>query len=370
MVTAALGAVLIGAVAWTVVSGRQVDSFGIEADLGDPSTRVVAEAVQESLERSGFDATVYDTGQYDLVVEKVQDDLEPRGITIGVTARPVSSRQFPNVVSLGTVGEIPLLLLARADGAVLDSPAGLAGQRIQIGDAGSITADLAERVLAEYGITEANSTLQRDRADVAESMLRSGESDAMFAIDSPSGNEVQDVAADADLVIVPMPAARALAGRVGQIVAAELPRGSYGVAQDIPSDDVSIVAVPITVVARDGLSRSAVFAMSQALGEEFGQGTVLAEPGQFPTFLHDIPADPAAREYFETGVIPWQYRSLSPTLADLFLPLAFAGGLMLIGMSVFKFFMPDVFSVWTKVLRPRRAGRRATRTAGAATPEP
>lgn len=345
---------------------REAAPINIEADLLQESTALPAEVVHDALTKAGFASTLYDNGAYDIVVEKVQDSLEPRAIDIGVNARPVDSERFPNVVSLGTVGNIPILIIARDSGTPMSSPADLRGKKIQIGYPGSTSADVGTQILAEFNVTEGNSSLQTDKRSVAQASVLDGESDALIIMHSPYDDTDTDFITTPGLQIVPIPAAKAVAGRIGYVVAETLPVGAYRIAPPVPATDISVIAVPITVVARDSVSRSAIFSIARALNARFGQGTVLAEPGEFPEFLYNIPASDAASEYYSAGVIPWQYRVLPAPIADLVIPIAVIGSVLLILAAIYQVLLPEFYTVWTEIIRPRRHHRRQRR-AGHAT---
>lgn len=356
LVFGALALGIIGLIASAFL--REAAPINIEADLLQESTAVPAEIVHEALLEAGFESTLYNSGSYDIAVEKIQDTLEPRGIEVGVNASPVDSERFPNVVSLGTVGNIPILIVARQGSAPYTSPAELRGTRVQIGYASSITAEVGAKILAQFDVTPENTTFQSDKPAVAEAKVLAGESDAIIFMYDPFDEGHTDFIATPGLQILPIPAATAVAGRIGYVVQETLPVGAYRISSPLPAEDIPVIAVPITVVARDTVSRSAVFSIAKALNARFGRGTVLAEPGEFPEFLYNIPASDAANEFYEAGIIPWQYRVLPAPVADLVLPIAVLGSILLIIAALYQLLLPEAYTLWREVLRPRRAKRR------------
>lgn len=360
--TTLIGALILGLAGLAFAAFlREAAPINIEADLLQESTALPAEVVHDALVKAGFTSTLYNSGTYDIVVEKVQDSLEPRAIDIGVNARPVDSERFPNVVSLGTIGNIPVLIIARAGVTPITSPADLRGKRIQIGYPGSTAAEVGERILAQFNVTQGNSSLQSDKPSVAEAMVLSGESDAVIAMYSPYDDSHAEFMTTPGLQIVPIPAAKAVAGRIGYVVAETLPAGAYRVDNAVPPEDISVIAVPITVVARDSVSRSAIFTIARALNARFGRGSVLSEPGEFPQFLYNIPASDAASEYYDAGIIPWQYRLLPAPVADLVIPIAVTGSILLIVAALYQLLLPEFYTVWKEIIRPRRHHRRQRR---------
>lgn len=343
---------------------RATHEFVIEADTAEPAIVEIQQTLTRALESEGFTVRAYDIGDEDIVVERVQDTMDQRGVDLGITARSVSPRQFPDVVSLGVIAKVPLLLVARGPEGTYTSPAELRGKRIQIGDYASVSADLAQRLLAAYGVTPENSTLQRDVPEVAQEMLAAGESDAVFSLFIPRGKRadaLKSLVATGEYSLVPMPSTKALAGELSFVDVGTVPRGTLGLAADVPSADMNAIFVPITVVAHKSLSTSAVFAMAQGLKEDFAQGDALSSPGEFPELSYNLPNNLEAASYYETSSMPWQYHALPPALADLFIPLALAGTIFLIAASVYSLLLPEFYSLWTGVLRPRRERRREHR---------
>ena len=368
--TTLIGALILGLAGLAFAAFlREAAPINIEADLLQESTALPAEVVHDALVKAGFTSTLYNSGTYDIVVEKVQDSLEPRAVDIGVNARPVDPERFPNVVSLGTIGNIPVLIIARAGVTPITSPADLRGKRIQVGYPGSTAAEVGERILAQFNVTQGNSSLQSDKRSVAEAMVLSGESDAAIVMYSPYDDSHADFITTPGLQIVPIPAAKAVAGRIGYVVPVALPAGAYRVADPVPAEDITVIGVPITVVARDSVSRSAIFAIARALNARFGRGSVLSEPGEFPQFLYNIPASDAASEYYEAGIIPWQYRLLPAPVADLVIPIAVTGSVLLILAALYQLLLPEFYTVWKEIIRPRRHHRRQRRVRHGSLPD-
>lgn len=350
----------IGTAVWA--ASRAPYELTIEADRSEPVIATVTDSLVRSLQGGGFAVDVVDTGDEDIIIEKIEDSRDQRGVELGVTARAVNPRQFPGVVSLGVVEKIPLIIVARGSEGTFTSPADLVGKRIQIGDYASVSADLAQRLLAEYGVTADNATLQRDKLEVAEDMVARGLSDAIVVLYSPKGRtSLGELVTTDEMSLVPMPSTKALAGRLGDVDVGVLPRGAYSITEDVPSKDMSVILVPISVVGESGMSTSAVYAIAQGLKEDFGPADVLSSPGEFPQSSSNLPNHPDAEAYYQTSSIPWQYRTLPPALADLFIPLALIGTIFLLAASVYQVLLPEAYSLWTGVLRPGRERRRERR---------
>lgn len=342
---------------------RKPPVVNIEVDLSQPASALTAEVIRQGLDAGGFRGVTYDTADYDLIGEKVQDTSDARDISVGVTSRPLDPAVLPDVVSLGTVSEQPLLFVTRGDAAALTSPAQLVGKRIQVGLPGSVENEVGVEVLAQFDVTDANSEFLFDKHEIAKKSLLSGDVDAMVVLYGYAESDMHEQFARHALHVIPTPSAKAVAGRVGYVVAGVLPQGAFSAARTVPPIDIPVIEVPITVIGRSGLSRAAVFDIAEALRNQFGRGTVLAPPGAFPTFTNTIPSDPAAVQFYTDGIVPWQYRSLPAPIADLFIPLAVIGSILIVVLSVYQVLLPDALQLWMGVLRPRRHRKRAGKKA-------
>lgn len=94
------------------------------------------------------------------IMGDVNDPDNP--VNVGFIAQSVTASAFPNVVSLGSIAQEPLLFFARSDLGPDLTIEDLAGLRIQIGPRVSGVHSLANAALSAYGIGPTNTTLQRD----------------------------------------------------------------------------------------------------------------------------------------------------------------------------------------------------------------
>ena len=353
-----LALLLIGFTSYVGAIWSQSDPIiNVEANLSQPATRSPALVVDSALREAGFPGALYSSNEYDLVAEKVQDSRDPKEITIGVTSRQVDAIDMPDVVSLGTIGEQPLMILARGDAAPWTSPADLHGLRVQIGPPGSIANEVGTELLAQFGVTSSNSVFLQDKTSEASMSLIKGESDAMLALYSPEDTTLAPLVGRDDVHFVPTPATQAAAGHIGSVIAGSIPQGAVSVIDNVPSQDIPSISIPITVIANSSISRAAAFRIAAALDYQFSRGTVLSPPGKFPNFDQELLADPSAAEYYSGGVIPWEYRTFSAPVADLFIPIAVIGSIMLIVFSVYGVLVPSLMEMWTTVIRPQMKAR-------------
>ena len=86
--------------------------------------------------------------------------------------------------------------------------------------------------------------------------------------------------------------------------------------------------------------------------------------------FHDhIPASDAASEYYDAGIVPWQYRLLPAPVADLVIPIAVTGSVLLILAALYQILLPEFYTVWKEIIRPRRHHRRQRRVRHGSLPD-
>lgn len=164
--------------------------------------------------------------------------------------------------------------------------------------------------------------------------------------------------ADGQVRILDMLEAVATAGVVRSAQAMEIPRGSVQLFPPIPDRTISTVGETYTVVANQGLSPDAVYAIASVLTHQFDMGDQWNSPGEFPNFIdRQPPSNADAQQYYSTGSIPWQYEHLPPVVADSFFSLLFLGSSLLIVASLWSLLLPEAYTLWSGVIQPRAHSR-------------
>ncbi len=293
-------------------------------------------------------------------------------VDIEITSNPVSATEHPALISLGIIIELPLLLIVHSDDSAITNPRDLKGKRIELGAEGTTISSVSEQLLANYGVTSSNSTFLRDSEEDAFTAFTNQTVDAAFVYFNPELEQFERLAVGGNLGILDLPENVALAGQIGTVVPSIVPRGAFSVELSRPDRDTPTLAVPVTVVANQSMRDGPAYAISRALTAQFSRGTVLAPPGNFPTFGGDLPTHAAAQEYAATGSVPWQYSALPGFIADQWTALLVIGSVLLLVASIYSVFFPEVYGLWTGILRPKldRKDRELLETALASGKEP
>jgi len=153
---------------------------------------------------------------------------------------------------------------------------------------------------------------------------------------------------------VDLPFAQALATDIGYVQQMTLPASSFDLADQIPSRDINTIGIPVTVIASDDLPPGNVLLIAERLEQLFSGATVTSAAGTFPNFIDSqLPADPTAADYYASGM-PWQFRSLPHVLAEILIPLVVVGTVALFLNTLYKFFLPEMHSLFLKILGPQQ----------------
>ena len=317
---------------------------------------VSAVRVAEGLSQRGFDVEVIPTDQTRNLIELLADPNSSVQVTF--ISEAVDPAQYPNVDSLGTVFRLPYVFTTWPNAHGITSLAEARGKRIDIGPAGSSRAAFAEEVLSAFGVTAQNSTLINVPTSATLEEVRALDIEIQTTDKQDDRPLIVEALATGELQIIPIPEAVSLADRIPSAQAVDIPYAAFSLVPPLPQEAVPSVAQLVTVVAIDSLSASATYAVAQELTAVYSGGTAFTEPGEFPNFAdRHFPANPYAADYYANGAVPWHFANLPPILADYFFRLVFAGTLILLAASIWSIFLPEFYSLWTGIIRPRSEDR-------------
>lgn len=351
-VLVAIGVLFVSAVGYLITQINWNRSVVIE---GGPTIGFFYETgrqIDDWLKFNGVDSTLTQRDDTLRIIGDVNDPDNP--VNVGFVAQSVSASAFPNVVSLGSIVQEPLLFFARSDLGADLSIEDLKGLRIQIGPRISGVHSLASAALTAYGITADDVILQRDPTSEGISKVLSGDSDVVATLFPPQTPVIGELARDPRLQIVTLPNVDALAGRIGYVQPTVIPTGSFSLSPSVPAQPVETIGIPVTVIANRSLPDSYAYLIAERLQQLFSGATSTSAAGEFPNFVDtQLPASQAARDFYDTGR-PWQFRILPGQIAEVFYLLALIGSVTFVLMAIYKFLLPDVHGTWSKILSPRQ----------------
>lgn len=316
----------------------------------------VAQEMSVSLEGIGYEVTVVPNEQTLTLIDQVDDPSDE--VDIAFLYSSVDARDYPYVTSLGTVGKRPIIFAALGADSAIRSIPDMKGARIDIGPANSAKAQLVTQVLALYGIDETNSEFVTMPSTSTLAEYKAANLDVVTERFGDSRALLEAFIRDNTLRLIPIDENLAVAGSIQSAQPMTIPRGGLSLDPVVPKVPLPTVGQLLTVITRSNLNPSAAYAVSRSLVQAFGDSTMFSTPGEFPNFAdRQLPINPTAADFYDTGQIPWQYQNLPPILADSLLHLIIPISLLLIFSSLYSMFLPEMYSLWRGVIKPRTEGR-------------
>ena len=204
----------------------------------------------------------------------------------------------------------------------------LMGKRIAVGQEGSGTRSLALMLLKENGIDESNTPLLSWDGEKARDSLRAGEVDAVFLVASQKSSLVRDLLESEGISALTMERAEAYTRLHHFLNKVILPEGVIDFRENVPKQDVHLLAASATLVVRDDFHPALIDLVLEAASKVHGPGGIFERPYQFPSrdFL-DFPIHKDALRYFKAGppflqkYLPFWAASLIDRLKVMLLPL-------------------------------------------------
>jgi TRAP-type uncharacterized transport system substrate-binding protein len=270
---------------------------------------------REILGRSGIDLRVIRTAGG---VENLSSLRDPRSkvMVTFLESGLTNSDESPRLVSLGTVSLEPLWAFFRkpSNGDVAQR---LKGKRISIEPEGSATRVLARRLLALNGVDERSIVLLGLPPEQAAESLVGGEIDGAVMLASWRSPVVQRLMAADGINLETYPRADAYVALFPSLSKVVLPTGVADLAKNIPPADVTLLAVEVSLVARDALHPALQYLLLQAASEIHGGPEIFHKTGRFPAAeAVNLPLSPQAQAFYKSG-LPFVYRALPLWLAGL-----------------------------------------------------
>jgi len=231
------------------------------------------------------------------------------------------------VHSLGSLYYEPLWLFAR-EGLNLDRLSALADVRVAVGQEGSGTLALVQRLLRDNGLDANQDRFVRiGDKDAADSLL-AGEVDAAFFVSSAQSPLVSRLLRQPDIRLASFERADAYARRYRFLTRLDLPEGAVDLQRNIPPRPVRLLAPAANLVVNADIHPAVIDLLLQAAEQAHADGDWFEERGQFPQA--DLLAYPLAREakrYYKYGppflqrYLPFWAASLIDRLKVMLLPL-------------------------------------------------
>lgn len=260
--------------------------------------RAFGEQFAERLRRDGIEVELRESaGSVENLSMLANDSTVDVGFVQGglATAAPED-----RVVALGSLYFEPLWLFIRS-GVTVEDLSDLAGLRVAGGDAGSGTRAVTERLLDLNELDGAVNLVDLPPASVSEG-FDNGAIDAALLIGAPDSDTIRRLIDNDNAQLVSLARADAYVRYSPHISKVLLPRGVLDLRRDLPASDLTTVAVTAMLAAREDLHPAVVDLLLIAATDIFGNHSLLANAGQFPTERYiDLPMSEEAERYFDSG---------------------------------------------------------------------
>ena len=229
------------------------------------------------------------------------------------------------LVSLGSLFYEPVWLFYRTDSAqrLIRSPSltslkQLGGWRLNIGARGSGGPNLMLRMIDANDIERTALTPLRLEQTPAVMALLAGEIDALVFASAPESQMVQMLLQTPGIQLFSFSQADAYARRFPFLSPVVLPRGVVDLAQDVPPQDVRLVAPTASLVARESTHPALIQLFVQTAEKIHGGAGWFQHKSDFPSAVNtERPLATEADRFYKSGGAPLLQRYLPFWLANL-----------------------------------------------------
>ena len=326
VVPAALCAIFAFAITWHFVQPAPPKHVIIATGPRAGAYFAMAQKYVDYFRANGVTLEVHETGgSVDNFALLNQKDSGVDVALVQAGASPAASDR-PGIEAVAAIYLEPVLLFYRGDATLARLPQ-LAGKRIAVGANGSGVRVMADLLLDEAGVA-GGATRVEIGGDAAADALSAGQVDAAFYVIAPDAPVVARLLATPGVRLMSFDHARAYGRRHPFLSPTTLYRGSVDVRQNLPADDVELIAAPTTIAVR-GATHSAIVQLLVRAAQEVNRGaTLLSDPGTFPNAVgSELPFNHDARYFLANApsilhrTLPFWLASMIDRLIILVLPL-------------------------------------------------
>ena len=344
------------AIVWAIVLEAPPTKITIEAGPKGGFFDSTARMLREKLKEHNIDAAIINSEQTSKIISHVNDKKNP--VDIGFIAHEVTPGQYPDVKSLGSIIMDPLFIFQRKE-LNAKSPADLKGLKLGVGPENTGGRMITDIILKEYGVSPDNATYQVFSLNAMVAALNAGKIDVGFFL-QPTNNKIIEGLGTSGLVkLVSIEHAPALIKKNGFLHHVTIDRGAFNLVNDLPSSDIQMLGIPVTVISKENLHPAIVTLVSLALKDAFRGPTLVSNRGTFPSmdFERDLNIDPAAEKIYKngTGYVPFLYRIFNFWVAGVLDKIAlFLSFLLTIYFFFYYLGVPKPFEYWKNGRSTRR----------------
>ena len=309
-----------------------------------------AETIKNKLKEKNINAIVINREDTLKIIDDVNDPKSK--VDIGFIAQDLNEIKYKNVTSLGSIILEPLFIFHRKDISA-KSPADFKGLRVAVSPVNSGTRVVTEQILEIYGVNELNTKFYPYTLSESANALKDGTIDVAFFLQPANNKTISELGKNPKLKVMSLNQAVALTRKFNYLYSATIYAGGFDLKNNIPEEDVKVIATPVTIVAKNNLPQSVVSAISLILKEEFRNPNIVSDTGAFPTMDYEknIFINQKADEIFRIpfGSEPFLYRYLPFNIARVIDGIAVQLG-YLVTLYFFGYYLgfPKIVELWEK----------------------
>lgn len=285
-----------------------------------------AEGYQKALGRSGIRTELQPSAGS---IENLQRLLDERsGVLAALLQGGIADdKTAPGILSLGGMFLEPVWIFHRSN-ETFERFGQLKGRRVAVGPEGSGTRALAQALLSAAQLNGSNIELLPLTGAEARDALLAGTIDAMFAVAAAETPLIQGMLRNPELRIMSIAQSDALTRLFPYLTQVVLPQGVVSLENNIPANDVTLVAAVASLVVRDDLHPALVAQLAQAAAGVHSGANWFQRAGQFPMASDSaFPMSPDAVRFYRSGppflqrYLPFWFANFVERTAVLLLPL-------------------------------------------------
>ena len=257
-------------------------------------------AYSEILKRNGIRLEVLPTAGSAENIKLLE--AESGGVDVALIAGGFGTlAQSDKIISLGSLYYEPLWIFHQTNLTLARLP-DLKGLRVAVGAEGSGTKILALQLLELNGITEKNTRILSYGSQEAATMLLQKKLDAAIFVTTHRSQYIQPLMKSRSVKLMGLERARAYALQYHYLHVLEVPEGVINFEANIPSRDITLVAVTTQLAVRSDLHPALINLLLQAAEEIHHKGGRFEKKGQFPSPKYvDFDLSKEAVRFYKSG---------------------------------------------------------------------
>ena len=290
-----------GVLAFVFLNSAPATTLTMTSGPEGSSFRLVAEQYRKILAREGVTLKILPSQGSRENLARLADrktDVDVGFVVGGETVDGGATR----LVSLGSVSYQPLMVFYRGRTRTLLSD--FKGTRVDIGLEGSGASELSQKLFEANGIRPGDGTqIGHAAPEASVRALLAGKIDALFAMsDSTPTAIMRQLLRDPQIHLFNFVQAEGYSHRFTYLSRLVLPRGAIDFGEDIPAEDVTLIAPTVELVARSSLHPALSDLLLEAAREIHGRAGLYKKAGEFPAPIeHDLPISADAQRYYASG---------------------------------------------------------------------